>query len=185
MLKLQFRKQLLASVAALSIGAFGMSAYAQSASDTAAPGAAPATGQMRHAPTPEQRAKFAADMAKREAKLHDALKLTPNQEGAWTTFVAQIKAQLPEGGMQRPNKDDWKNLTTPQRLQKQSERMAKMQERMTARAASINTFYAQLSPEQQKTFDKHFAQMHRRGHHGPNGGKMSKQNNGTPIDSGA
>ncbi len=175
MLKLQFRKQLLASVAALSIGAFGMSAYAQSTSDTAAPGTAPAAGQMRHAPTPEQRAKFAANMAKREAKLHDALKLTSNQEGAWTTFIGQMKAQMPKGDMQRPNKDAMKNLTTPQRLQMQSDRMAKMQERMTARAANINTFYAQLTPEQQKTFDKHFAQMHR---HGPRGGNWGKGKNG-------
>ncbi|MEO7495225.1 MAG: Spy/CpxP family protein refolding chaperone [Massilia sp.] len=41
--------------------------------------------------TPEQRQ---AMMAERQAKLHDALKLTPEQEGAWTTYTNAIKTAM-------------------------------------------------------------------------------------------
>jgi periplasmic protein CpxP/Spy len=64
-------------------------------------------------------------------------------------------------------------LTTPQRIDKMREmrtqRMAAMDKRMDA----TKTFYAALSPEQQKTFDaehKMRGGRHGGGHHGGMGG---------------
>ena len=44
-------------------------------------------------------------------------------------------------------------LTTPQRLDLMDKRMAERQAHMKQRSDAVKTFYAQLTPEQQKTFD--------------------------------
>ncbi|MDP5008539.1 MAG: Spy/CpxP family protein refolding chaperone [Glaciimonas sp.] len=177
MLKLKFRKQLLVSVAALSIAAFGSNAMAQTTGDAAASAPSVSKSMQRATPSPEQRAKFAEHMAKREAKLHDALKITAAQEGAWQTFTGQMKPPHTEG-MQRPSKavlaTELATLTAPELMDKRLARMQKMQEHMVTRAAAVKTFYTVLTPEQQAIFNKHFHQMHggfgHRGMHGKRGG---------------
>ena len=156
----KLRKQLLIGITAIGISAMGMSAYAQ----TPAPATtAPAAGQQMHeGPSAEQRAKFAEHMAKRQAKLHDELKITAAQEGAWKTYINQMKPMRPETPMHRPSKEEWAKQTAPERMDHRIEFMKKMEARMTERAAALKKFYAVLTPDQQKILDKHFSH----GHHG-------------------
>lgn len=115
--------------------------------------------QAQEATTPHHRAyaatkfdpaKRAEHIAQRQQKLHDALKLTAAQEPAWNTYIAAIKPQTPAG---RTDRISFRELPAPERMEKmlelQKERLAKQENRL----AALKTFYAVLTPEQQKTFD--------------------------------
>jgi Spy/CpxP family protein refolding chaperone len=154
----KLRKQLLIGMTALSFAAMGMTAYAQ------ADGA-----NGRQAPTPEQQAKFAEKMAKRQAKWHDDLKITPAQETAWQIFLGKIKPVMPAGApQQHPDKEEWAKQTAPERMEHQMEFLKRAETRLAERTAAVKEFYAVLTPVQQKVFDEHFKQMaqHRFGHRG-------------------
>lgn len=161
----KLRKQLLIGMTALSFAAMGMTAHAQADSGP--------DGPARHAPTPEQKAKFAEKMAKRQAKLHDDLKITSAQETAWQTFIGKIKPVRPTDMPQRPNKEEWAKQTAPERLDHRMEFLKHAETRLAERTAAVKEFYAVLTPVQQKVFDDHFKQMeqhrfggHRGGHRG-------------------
>jgi Spy/CpxP family protein refolding chaperone len=153
----KLRKQLLIGVTALSFAAMGLTAYAQ------ADGAG-----GRQAPTPEQQAKFAEKMAKRQAKLHDDLKITAAQEAAWQTFVGKIKPVRPADAPQRPSKEELAKQTAPERMDHQMEFLKRAEARLAEHSAAVKEFYAVLTPVQQKVFDEHFKKMeqHRFGHRG-------------------
>jgi protein CpxP len=123
-----------------------------------------ATAPQHHAyaTTKFDPAKHAERVAQREQKLHDALKLTAAQESAWKTYLAAIKPQTPIG---RADRVSLKDLPAPQRMEKQLEFSKQRLEKQEARLAALKSFYAVLTPEQQKTFDQ--ASRHEgRGHHG-------------------
>jgi hypothetical protein len=153
----KLRKQLLIGVTALSFAAMGMTAQAQVDG-----------GPGRHAPTPEQQAKFAEKMAKRQAKLHDDLKIISAQEPAWQTFIGKIKPVPPTDKPQRPSKEEWAKQTAPERMEHKMEFLKRAESRLADRTAAVKEFYAALTPVQQKVFDDHFKQMeqHRFGHRG-------------------
>jgi len=163
------KKHLMIGVAAAGIGMTAMSSFAQTP-PADGNGAAPAG---RHAPTADQIAKFEQHRAKRQAQLHDKLKITAAQEGAWKTFTEKTAPMRP-AAWGRPSRDEWNKLTTPERLDRHLDMMKKMEARMTDRIAATKEFYAVLSPEQQKTFDQEFRKMeeHRfkHGHFGHDGG---------------
>lgn len=114
-------------------------------------------------------AQMQARIAKHQAELKAKLKLTPAQEGAWTAFTAS--RQPPVHGA-RPDraamKAEFDKLTTPERIDKmralRAQRMAEMSAAMDKRGDATKTFYAALSPEQQKVFDSQ--RMGHGGHHG-------------------
>ncbi|MFZ6645501.1 Spy/CpxP family protein refolding chaperone [Undibacterium sp. TJN25] len=143
-------------------------AYAQSASAPAAPTAAPVA---KHAGM--DRAKWAekmkARMAKHQAELHAKLKLTAAQEPAWKTFIdATAPGPMP---MHKPeDRKAFDKLNTPDRMEKGLQMMKEHQAKMEAHLAALKTFYAVLTPEQQKTFDAAHRHMHGHrgswGHHG-------------------
>ena len=155
----------------------GVSAMAQPTTPPAEPVAgSPAAGRHgdrmgRHDP-----AKMQAWMAKRQAELKAKLKITPAQEGAWTTYTAAM--QPPAHGA-RPTPEqraEFDKLTTPERIDKmralRTQRMAEMTAAMDKRGDATKTFYAVLSPEQQKTFD---AEHQKQGPHGgPHGDRQGK-----------
>ena len=96
-------------------------------------------------------------MAKHQAKLREALKLTPEQEGAWNAFVEKMK---PSGPMGRP---DWSKLdkeTAPERMENMMAFMQARQAQMQGRLQAVKDFYAQLTPDQQKVFDREFMSRH-------------------------
>ena len=124
-------------------------------------------GQMgRHDP-----AKMQAFMAKRQADMKAKLKITPAQEGAWTAFTAAM--QPPADSSARPGTEqraELDKLTTPQRIDKmreiRSQRMTAMTALMDKRGDAAKTFYAALSPDQQKVFDAEYKMRGGREGHG-------------------
>ena len=103
-------------------------------------------------------------MHQRMDQLKVQLKLTPAQEGAWTTFTQTMQPNMQPKGNQR---QEMAALPTPERIDRmrtlRSERMAEADRRGEA----AKTFYATLTPEQQKTFDAHTLRQHRKdGHRG-------------------
>ena len=94
-----------------------------------------------------------AQMAERRAqRLRDTLQLRPDQEPALRAFVAASAPQRQRGEMRR-DRQELRNLTTPQRLDRMQARMSERQQRFSQHAAVVKRFYAQLSPAQQKAFD--------------------------------
>jgi len=98
-------------------------------------------------------------------RLHDALKLTSAQEAAWTQFSNKMKPV----NMDNSRTQDWKGMSTPDRLDKMLANMKSREKTMSERAANVRSFYAALSQEQQRTFDRGFqefqARHHRHGQH--------------------
>ena len=158
------------------LAAAGTSAIAQTpttpqgdaGTTTSSPQASPHGGRMdRHDPT-----KMQAYIARRQADMKAKLKITPAQEGAWTAFTAAM--QPPAGLGARPGTEqraELDKLTTPQRIDKlrelRSQRTAAMTALMDKRGDAAKTFYAALSPEQQKVFDAEHSM--RTGQHGGGG----------------
>ena len=89
-------------------------------------------------------------MAQQHQRLHDALKLTPEQDIAWKKLM---DPQHPMARMEPAKADDWAKLSTPERADKMVERMRDQQSRMFERLAALKEFYAVLTPEQKKIFD--------------------------------
>lgn len=111
-------------------------------------------------------------MAKRQADLKAKLKLTPEQEGAWTQFTTAM--QPPAQGPKRPDPAEMAKLTTPQRMEKMQAMKAERDAEMTKRMNAVMTFYSALTPEQQKVFDAEHANMGPGGKHG-HGPMMGRQ----------
>lgn len=93
----------------------------------------------------------------RTSLLHDALRLSSDQERAWAAFQAsaapdaQTQAQARQAAALAPT------LPTPRRL---ALVRAQMQADLTAfdrTARAVEAFYATLTPEQQATFDRETA----------------------------
>jgi Spy/CpxP family protein refolding chaperone len=144
-----YRKHLLAALSALTLGAAALGAHAQTTDH----------GMQHQKPTPEQRAQF---RAKRIAKLHDELKITPAQENAWNAFVTSMQPPV----RQPHDRAAWANLTAPERMAKMIERQKQRTAALEQRQASLNTFYSVLSADQKKTFDEKAARLGHRGHFG-------------------
>lgn len=102
-------------------------------------------------------------MAKRQAELHAKLKLSAAQEPAWKTY---IDSMTPPAMDQRPDRAALQKMPAPQRMQAMLDLMKQGQARMESHLAALKTFYAVLTPEQQKTFDAEFGRQrgHRHGH---------------------
>ena len=146
---------------ALSLPAFAQTQAAPAAASAEQTQAAP--GQHHHRQDPKARE---ARMEKRMQALKTSLKLSASQEAAWATYTAAIKPQHPAAG-ERPAPADRQALaamTTPERIDAMqamhSQRHAAMQAHMEQRNQATKTFYAALSPEQQKTFDAETLKMH-------------------------
>lgn len=145
------RKSIIAAVATLSIGSAAM--------------AAPATETAQHrayAETKFDPVKRAERIEQRQQKLHEALKLTASQEAAWKTYIAAIKPQQAVGRVDRAS---FKELNATQRAEKRLELSKARIAHQETRLEALKTFYAALTPEQQKVFDQHSAHGKRHGHH--------------------
>jgi periplasmic protein CpxP/Spy len=129
--------------------------------------------------------RMAERVAKRQAELKAKLKITPAQEGAWTTFADAMKP--PAGGMMSMRHDpklkaEMDKLTTPERIDKmralRQERMTAMNAEMDKRGAATKAFYAVLSSEQKAVFDAIAMRGGRRGGHGMGGEHGDKGDHG-------
>ncbi len=124
-------------------------------------------------------AKMQAMMARHQADLKVKLKLTLAQEGAWTAYTTAM--QPPVGLQQHPSdaqRAEMDKLTTPERIDKmramRAERMTQMNAEMDKRGTATKTFYAALTPEQQKVFDTEHQKRGTRGEHGERRGGMGR-----------
>ncbi len=70
----------------------------------------------------------------------------------------------PRGRQGRPDRAELAKMTTPQRLDRMQTRQAERSAMFAKRIDATRSFYAALTPEQQKTFD---AEGMRFGHRGP------------------
>ncbi|HEX7987596.1 MAG TPA: Spy/CpxP family protein refolding chaperone [Duganella sp.] len=150
-----FRKSILVGFTVLGMAA----AHAQ---DTA-----PAGGHDRAANMEQRRAKMSEMYAKRQARLHDQLKLTAQQESAWASYQAAIKPAMPDGP--RPERGAFAKLSAPERLSKMIEMTKQREAKMETHLTALTAFYGQLTPEQKAVFDAH-AMGGKHGGHGWGGG---------------
>lgn len=131
-----------------------------------------AAGENSTTAAPQRQGRDPARMQERQQKrmhqrmeqLKVQLKLAPAQEGAWTAFTQTMQPKMQP---MRNQREEMAALTTPERIDRmralRSERMAEADRRGEA----AKTFYATLTPEQQKTFDAHTLRQHRKdGHRG-------------------
>jgi hypothetical protein len=95
--------------------------------------------------------------AQSAGRLHDALNLNPPQEQAWQAYQAAIaqdpqqKARAQQAQMLMPT------LSTPRRLALIRAQMQSDMEIFNQNANAVLNFYATLSPEQQRIFDRETA----------------------------
>ncbi|MEO6018120.1 MAG: Spy/CpxP family protein refolding chaperone [Polaromonas sp.] len=155
----------------------GASAMAQGA-PSAAP-AGPAASSRPAGPRGEHMgrhdpAKMQAWMAKRQAEMKARLKITPAQEGAWTAYTATMQPPAHRARPTPEQRAEFDKLTTPQRIDKMREmrtqRMTEMGASMDKRGEATKTFYAALTPDQQKVFDTEHKRHGRHGEHSGRGG---------------
>lgn len=106
----------------------------------------------------EHKAKFQEMVAKRQAALHDKLKLTAAQEPAWTAFVAATTPQFPA----MPDHGAAASMTAPERMEKHLEMAKQHLATQETRLAAVKTFYAVLTADQQKIFDQAAKEHHAR-----------------------
>lgn len=121
-------------------------------------------------------------MAKHLAELKAKLQLAPTQESAWAQWTESMKPPAEMAGKtaedRRKMHEDMAKLSTPERIDRMNAMKAQRDAEMARRAEATKTFYATLTPQQQKTFDEN---MRRRGpggpggHHGPGGMKTHQQ----------
>lgn len=168
------------------LAAAGLSAQAQSTPAAPAP-AQPPTANMpmhEHGPggahmghgNPEQ---MKAWRTRQQEALKAKLKLTPAQEGAWTSFTASMQPPA-QGQDHAAQMADLAKLSTPERIDRmrtlRSQHMTEMNAQMDKRGEATKAFYAALTPEQQKVFDAETARMMQGGGprgHGPHHGGMA------------
>lgn len=137
---------------ATCLAVLGLSAGAQTPPPTG-PGPGPGPGAMMRPGNPammqEHMARMQQRMEKRQAALKQILQITPAQENAWNAWTAALRP----ANLQRPNPAEFAQLTTPERIDRmRALRSARIAE-MDRRADATKTFYAALTPSQQKAFD--------------------------------
>ncbi|HWI78056.1 MAG TPA: Spy/CpxP family protein refolding chaperone [Ramlibacter sp.] len=148
------------------LAAFGMAAGAQTPSAQAQnPGQMAARDADSSARMQQHKARMQEHMAKRLADFKQKLQLSPGQEAAWNSYVDALK---PSGMHQRRDRADLARLPTPERIDRMRALRAERMAQMDRRGDATKTFYAILTPQQQKIFDDATA---RRGehHHGRQG----------------
>ncbi len=100
----------------------------------------------------------------REQRLHDLLQIRPEQETAFRTFVSSLKQARPQRGARQGDRGqrgpgrggapaERTALTTPERLDRQAQRLVEAQQRLQKEQAAVKIFYVALSADQRKAFD--------------------------------
>jgi Spy/CpxP family protein refolding chaperone len=120
---------------------------------------------------------------KRNAALKAHLKITSEQESAWTAYTDALKPPAAMIGKQAEMAEIAK-LPTPERIDKMkalhTQHVSDMTAAMDKRGAAVKALYAALTPEQQKVFDSRalhhpgVKMHHRRGGAGPDAPKPAQ-----------
>ncbi len=111
-------------------------------------------------------ARMQAMMERRHAKLKATLKITADQEGAWTSFTNAMKPSPDAMKRRMEMRAEMDKLTTPERIDKMRTMRAERDATMDKRADAVKAFYTVLTPYQKGVFDAHAAHGHgRNGRH--------------------
>jgi Spy/CpxP family protein refolding chaperone len=116
------------------------------------PAMAEETPRHEYAATKFDPVKMQERMDRHAKRLHEALKITPAQEGAWQAYLSALKSEMPRRG--QFDRASFKDMPAPERMEKRIEMAKAHLARMESRLAATRTFYAALTPEQQKLFDE-------------------------------
>lgn len=87
-------------------------------------------------------------------RLHSALHITAAQEGAWRAFVAASGPDPQQQARERSAQEMLPKLTSPQRVDLSIAAAQADLDTLRAHGAALKAFYASLTPDQQKTFDR-------------------------------
>ncbi|XLZ68206.1 Spy/CpxP family protein refolding chaperone [Massilia sp. SR12] len=143
-----------------------ISAAALGFSAAALPAMAGEGEPRQYAATKFDPAKRQEHMDQRAKRMHEALKITPAQEGAWQAYLSALQSNMPQRG--QFDHAAFKQMPAPERMEKRIEISRSRIQRMESNLAATKTFYAQLTPEQQKLFDEKAGRhgSHRHSGHG-------------------
>lgn len=116
-------------------------------------------------------AKIQERIAKHRADLKARLMLAPAQEGAWNQYVAAMQPPADMGRrfdreQRKKMREEWEKLSTPERIDRRAAMRAQRDAAMARRGDAVKTFYAALSPDQQKVYDASAMRGGRGGRHG-------------------
>lgn len=143
----------------------GLSAGAQTP-PPAGPGQGPGA-MMRPGNPGMMREHMQERWTQRLAALKQILQITPAQEGAWNAWTGSMQPS----NRQRPNRAELAQLATPERIDRMRALRAERLAEMDRRGDATKTFYAALTPPQQKAFDALSAQRMGHGMGGMGGGR--------------
>jgi hypothetical protein len=102
-----------------------------------------------------------ANILRNQSQLHDQLNLSQEQETIWNDFIASVPAPAKPTKSERMAMD---KLTTPERLELQLNQIKEQEAKMASNLVALKTFYAALTPEQQKSFDEYHGRLARNAH---------------------
>ena len=153
-------------IAAAVLAACGAVSFAQTA-PAPAPGGQPPMMMRDSRGQLDGAERMQRHMERRMERLKRILQITPQQEGAWTAWTSAMRPTA----RQRPNREEFARLNTPERIDRLKQLRGVRMAEMDRRGDATKTFYAQLTPAQQKAFDEISLRFLRggRGHHGPHG----------------
>lgn len=95
-----------------------------------------------------------ASAQSRTSLLHDALKLSPQQEPAWRAFLASSQPSPQQQAQAQATARLAPTLPTPRRLALIRSQMQSDIAAFDRTAQAVQAFYGQLSPDQQAAFDR-------------------------------
>lgn len=145
------------------VGSLGLAAFAQSQPQPQPPAAAQSQPQTteRAVDKPHHRGdRMQKKVERKLGKLKQQLQITAAQEPAWTAWAGAVK---PGARMQRPSRQEFAALTTPERIDRIRAARAQRDAEMDRRLDATKSFYTTLTAEQKKVFDDaslRFAQHH-------------------------
>jgi len=119
-------------------------------------------GMMGNPKMQEQRdAKRAERHQNRLDELKVYLQLQASQDDAWQSFAGVMKTPIKRPAPMTPSEVE--KLTTPERIDKMMARKAETDAEITKRLNASKTFYATLTPTQQRVFDTHTQKLFSKG----------------------
>ena len=163
--------------ALIAVGAFGAQAQMQNPNPPAQQANAAPAGPDRQLPRPDRMERRVQQMqvriAQRLAAMKVRLNLTPAQQDAWNAFGSAVQPSTQDLQRMISMRAELRRLPTPERIDRLRELRSVRTAAMDQRFDATKAFYAQLTPEQQKTFDEiSLRGRGRKGHHGHHGDKQ-------------
>ena len=97
-------------------------------------------------------------------RLHSDLQLNPSQEDAWNRFQQSYRVDPQEMARERDADSRMAGLTGPQRMDLAISMAQQDLDGMRRRGDALKAFYATLTPQQQRVFDRDTLQPQRPGY---------------------